>query len=355
MKRQMTIHGWIGFAGLGLFLCAGCSYRPVGAFQATHVPERPDYANPLCWAALPSMLDSADVVPDSTLENRQDIARADVFYLYPTTYTGKRGQKSWNADVYDQKLNERTDKTAIRNQASVFNGACRVYAPRYRQAHLESFYTKRRKEDARKALALAYQDVRVAFVYYLSHYNAGRPFIIAGHSQGTLHAVQLLQEFYERKNILPDLIAAYLVGMPIDTGTFSRLQQCLEPDDVDCFCTWRTVHEKYKPGPLYPSGEGYLVTNPLTWSADNLADSREDHHGAVLLKFYDGLIPGLIDATAEDGLLRISKPKIPGVPILFTRNYHVADYNLFYADIRHNVDDRVNAYFSDEARVIRPK
>ena len=33
---------------------------------------------------------------------------------------------------------------------------------------------------------------KAAFQYYLEHYNNGRPFIIASHSQGTYHAKRLI-------------------------------------------------------------------------------------------------------------------------------------------------------------------
>jgi hypothetical protein len=318
----------------------------MGAFQADHVPPKPDYSKAASWAALPSVSDSADVVPDKAMENRQETAQADVFFLYPTTYTGKKGQRSWNANVYDEALNVRTDRSAIRNQASVFNGSCKVYAPRYRQAHLHSFYTKRRMEDAGEALKLAYQDVHAAFQYYLKHYNQGRPLILAGHSQGTLHAAHLLQEYYDQVNEMPPLIVAYLVGMPVDTGEFLNIEPCTRPDDIGCFCTWRTVHEKYKPGLLYPCGDAYCVTNPVTWTTDKPTKLRKEHQGAVLMHFYEGVTPGLIDVRTDEGLLRISRPKIPGVPIMFSRNYHIADYNLFYADIRQNVAVRVQAYLN---------
>jgi hypothetical protein len=329
-----------------LVLC-GCSRRPVGAFQADLVPASPDYSKEGSWAALPTVFDSADLVPDQSMQDRQDMAKVDVFFLYPTTYTGKKGQRDWNGDVYDAGLNLRTDRGAIRNQASVFNGSCRVYAPRYRQAHLRSFYTKRRKEDASAALNLAYKDVDAAFAYYLKHHNQGRPLIIAGHSQGTLHAAHLLQKYYDDEDRdLPPLIVAYLVGMPVDNNTFKTLEPCAYPDDTGCFCSWRTVHEKYRPGPLYPCGDTYCVTNPVTWTVDKPSGSREVHQGAVLTHFYDGITAELVDVRTDEGLLRVSRPKIPGVPILFSRNYHIADYNLFYSDIRQNVASRVEAYFS---------
>jgi hypothetical protein len=327
-------------------LVVSCAVRPAGAFQSSDVPRPPDYSDPAVWAALPFRKDSADVVPDSIFRDRQEEARVDVFFLYPTTYTGRRGDRGWNGDVFDANLNVRTDRTAIRHQASVFNGSCKVYAPRYRQAHLQCFLTRRHKEDGTRALALAYQDVRTAFQYYLEHYNNGRPLIIAAHSQGSLHASHLIREFYEDQHQMPPLIAAYLVGMPVEKDFFGGLSPCSAPDEIRCFCSWRTVHRKYRPNRLYPVGDKYTVTNPMRWDSRQEVAPKSSHLGAVFRKFYKGIYPGLVEAWVENGLLRVTRPKIPGVPILPTRNYHVADYNLFYANIRQNVADRIAAYFS---------
>ena len=104
----------------------------------------------------------------------------------------------WNADIDDVALNKKTDNTTILYQASVFNEDCRVFAPRYRQANFNAFFTNN-KVVTDKAFELAYEDIKTAFEYYLEHYNQGRPIIIASHSQGTLHAGRLLKEYFEGK------------------------------------------------------------------------------------------------------------------------------------------------------------
>ena len=87
----------------------------------------------------------------------------------------RRCEKNWNASIEDRKLNDKTDGSTILYQASIFNGAGKVYAPRYRQAHLHAYFTNKRKGEAQKAFELAYADVKAAFEYYLQHYNQGRP------------------------------------------------------------------------------------------------------------------------------------------------------------------------------------
>ena len=65
----------------------------------------------------------------------------------------------------DSRANDLTDSWVMRDQASVFNECCRVFAPRYRQATLYSFQDN--SGSGEKALDLAYEDVRTAFLYIL--------------------------------------------------------------------------------------------------------------------------------------------------------------------------------------------
>ena len=131
------------------------------------------------------------MIPSSEQGATVDDKIADVFFVHPTTYTGKPINDYWNAPVEDLKLNNQTDKSTIQYQASIFNEAGRIYAPRYRQAHLNVFYTDN-KQLSKKVLDQAYSDVKNAFLHYLKFHNEGRPFIIASHSQGTVHCTRLI-------------------------------------------------------------------------------------------------------------------------------------------------------------------
>ena len=98
----------------------------------------PDYSSPDYWAASPFKQDPSDEVPDDLQPSSKD-SLADVFFIYPTSYTDLKKPDGWNADIDDAKINEKTDKKSILYQASVFNKYCRVFAPRYRQANLYAF------------------------------------------------------------------------------------------------------------------------------------------------------------------------------------------------------------------------
>ena len=161
-----------------------------------------DYGNVNMWAAHPWKKDNADSV-SNILKNESRDSMVDVFFIHPTTYTDKI-YIDWNASISNEELNKKTDESTILYQASVFNASCRIFAPRYRQAHIKAFYIK--DEESKKYFDTAYNDIRKAFVYYLENFNHGRPIIIASHSQGTLHAGRLLKEFFENKNLMNQLV-----------------------------------------------------------------------------------------------------------------------------------------------------
>ena len=182
-----------------------------------------DYAKQENWAALPTMQDNADWTPKG-LQNLQDSAKADVFFIHPTTdVTGFKG----NAAIDDKSINRQTDNFPIKYQASVFNESCKVYAPRYRQAALNNFFSKN-SERSQEAFDIAYKDVKAAFEYYLKNYNNGRPIIIAGHSQGSKHAQRLLREFFDgqplQKQLMKLIQEAHINLLPTFQNTGIKLK-----------------------------------------------------------------------------------------------------------------------------------
>ena len=325
-----------------LLLTSCASLIPTTAFIEPIDILQPDYSNPDNWAALPEKEDMADLTPEAYLADEQSTAEVDVFYLYPTTYVGSKGEDQWNASLSDKTLNEKTDKGAVLHQASIFNGAGRVYAPRYRQAHYHAFFTED-TASASKAFKLAYDDVKRAFDYYLEHYNNGRPIIIVGHSQGTVHAKKLLTDYFDTTALRSQLVVAYLVGMPIPYSSFKNISVCETPDQTGCFCSWQSWQKGYYPR-KHHSENNFAVTNPLIWTTGTDYADKSLNEGTVLKKFHKGLKKHITDAQVHQGILWINKPKFFGSFFIRFKNYHVADFNLFYASVRINAMHRVATF-----------
>lgn len=333
-----------------LYGCAGSNPAVESSYYAAPSANKvPDYGNLYYWAAHPFKKDPSDstpaiysgFVPDSSV---------DVFFIYPTTYTTDTivnsslldtdtEKKRWNANVNDAALNAKTDYSTILKQASAFN-KYRVFSPRYRQAHIKSFFIADSLSEP--FFSTAYTDVKTAFQYYLDHYNQGRPFIIASHSQGTVHAAHLIKEMIENTPLEQKMIAAYLIGMPIRVNYFASCVPCATSSQTDCFVSWRTFKKGYIPASVANEKLKVFVINPLTWTMDTLPAPKSLNKGAILFKF-NKPTKG-VSAQIKGNILWASKPHFFGSIFFKRKNYHIGDINLFWKNIRDNVDERVASY-----------
>ena len=311
----------------------------------TQTGGSPDYSQASSWGALPEKIDLTDETPKGLAVNgsipNESLSKVDVFFLHPTTYTDNKKVTYWNGNLADEKLRLKTENSTLKFQASIFNKAGNVYAPFYRQAHLSAYFSNE-KEKAKAAFELAYQDIRQAFMYYLQHYNKDNPIIIASHSQGTNHAERLMKEFFDGKPLAQKLVAAYLIGMPIKQNAFQQIVPCENANQTGCFVSWRTWEEKS--APTSKSGdEDIVVVNPLSWSRSKEVAPKELNKGAVLLNF-DKVLPAICNATIKGAYLEVSHPKFPLSFLYRNKNYHIADFNLFYSNVQENTISRVTSY-----------
>lgn len=331
-------------------ILSGC-FKPPQTFvdDASYhiiVPDgKPDYSDLRFWAAHPYKHDPSDSLPQELIANYRADSTVDVFFVHPTTYTSNQRSNGWNASLEDVALNSKTDYSSILFQASIFNQAGRVFAPRYRQAHLSAYFPKNREDslEASKAFELAYGDVKAAFEYYLAHYNSGRPIVIASHSQGSTHTKRLLKEFFENKPLQKQLVAAYIIGMVVEQNYFTSIPPCEHPSQTGCICSWRTFKNNFTPEFVELEKTNAIVTNPLTWDVSKPKANRDLNKGGVLLNF-NKTIKKVADATVTDKILWTGKPHFFGNLFYTTKNYHVADLNLFYLSIRENVQTRIGAF-----------
>lgn len=295
-------------------------------------------------------------------EDRADLPRVPVFYVLPTTYVAR---DRWNAEMRDPSVRGRQELFAA-SQASVFNDVGEVWAPLYRQAVLGAFLTT--SEEARMAIRFAYRDVEAAFDYFLEQIGPDQPFIIAGHSQGSLHLQTLL---FERINGTPTadrIVAAYLIGWPISVEAdlpALPLPGCVKADDAGCIYSYISFAEPADPRQvenLYEDSTGLtqdprrgtdmLCINPLTGRRGGEAPASANSGSLIPNEETDGatLERERIPANCGDrGILMIGDPPVGyDSYVLPGNNYHVFDYMLFWANLRADVERRTRAYF--EAR-----
>jgi hypothetical protein len=289
-----------------------------------------DYSNQASWRRLGNWTGSIDPTP---------IAPVDVFFLYPTTFfappyhsdhTGLTDPwnwpKSWNQTLL-QAQEDPGIEAQVYSKAGVFfdeAGKTNLYVPFYRQAAgnyvLPALLYKQNasnKDGAFYALYhVAYLDVSNAFEYYLAHYNKDskgkpRPFILAGHSQGSNLLLMLLRDKFADEYVLKDqngntitdgttlrkqLIAAYAIGWSVTSVSEdppyldmvhlkkNKLSICNKDTQTGCIVTYNTQQDagdfsQAKPYPNPPFSPPTGVTqrnsysvNPLTWVANGPPD-----------------------------------------------------------------------------------
>lgn len=329
-----------------LFAC----FQPLAAQDA---PPAPDYGQPQSWAssaasALPPGATPSGIAP-----------QADVFYVHPTTL---RSATLLNHDIADADANRWVDESVVARQASAFSGCCRVFAPRYRAATFKAFSSKEMQE---AAFALAYTDIERAFDWYLTHENRGRPFIIAGHSQGAFHIATLLEKRIQNTPLSKQMVAAYVIGINLADGEFGRrftgVKPCARPKDTGCILQWNailagsdvgkaaafsqsTFVAKYGDVP----GKQTLCINPLTFDMRKPAASARRSLGAVPGDPGFGalrpLLGGKVSARCEKGLLVVQADPALDLKPLPGGSMHFHDVGLFYADIRADAIRRVKAF-----------
>jgi hypothetical protein len=329
-------------------LASSCSnsYQKLAAnYHISKTPSGPNYSDLAYWAAHPAKHDPADSVPAPLQASYKPDTTIDVFFIHPTTYLGTEKPFGLNADISDAFLAAKTDFSPVLYQGSLFNEAGRVYAPRYRQTHISAYFpiTPSDTTLAIAAFELAYQDVKAAFEYYLANENKGRPIVIASHSQGTTHGIRLVKEFFDGKLLQKQLVAAYLVGIPVNPQIYSSIKACDTPKQTGCICSWRTYKEGYTPPFIQKEKFEVIVTNPLTFNKSIPNASWDANKGGVLTNF-NKIAKGVAEAKLTDKVLWTAKPKIFGSFLVKNPNYHIGDYNLYYVNVRENVMERIKAF-----------
>lgn len=331
---------------------------PKGHFEPAKAGSAPDYREASNWIARPGLPNNpSDWLPGGWPESH--VQEAAVFYIHPTTYLDR---DRWNAPLDSGGATEDRSRLFVQSQASAFNGAGFIWAPRYRQAAYGAFLL--RSEDAQMALHLAYSDVSRAFDEFLREVPESTPIILAGHSQGALHLMRLIEE---RKDTLKGrLAAAYVVGWPISTTTdlpVLGFPACRAPEQTGCILSWMSFSEPANPGLILgewsktrsPSGgerrrRDILCVNPLTGAADGSAPSAANPGTLVPSENFKSAVleAGRVGARCEKGLL-ILDGNVPalGTYVLPGNNYHVYDYALFWGAISRDAFTRTVHWLRD--------
>lgn len=393
------------FCCLGLATMAGCSGTNEISIAETATPSITNYAFKTNWQTLPETASQP----------------VDVFFVYPSTYfpnpasNGSTYAAGWNQTI-EQAIADPGITNQVASKASVFYKAgINLYAPYYRQSAginvLQALLwgsTPANIPAATTAMEIAYSDVSDAFTYFLNHYNKdasgkSRPFILAGHSQGSNLLLMLLERRFGDAALRKQLVAAYIIGWSItaedmqNNSALSLLNICSSSDQTGCIITYNTQELAgdwtQAVDSTHPTGVGIVKpnaysVNPLTWVATSpngseaTAAPASANLGAVFYKFQlpanpqlvppagqsavnwanqliggvtvDAVkIPNYTGAQNNQGALVINPSQLPAPGTFDSLNlpyslrpgwYHNYDYAFFFFNLEGNVITRINAY-----------
>jgi len=419
----------------------------LGAFNVESAGPAPEFTQLEGWIAHPQRAAGTRAVEDANhlactgsglppVEHRP----CDLFYVVDSCYGtvecaafhGHGAAPQWNLPLNAEGLAQQQLSAKVVEQmemrvaaaASCFNRTCRVYAPKYRQVHIGAFMHLRalakltdepearsgpaKPHEAGQALDLAYGDLRRAFLHFVNDpETADRPFIVAGHSQGVMYLVRLLQEEIEsHPKRRARFVHAYLGGFSVPLDLFSHSLREIRPSvSAADFCSvssWRTAavgHPSlmFLRVAAFYAGQGWRLTecrdmltnNPITWSQGpekfaskpaafrgalwplptNLQDPRTDEGGlvpsGVCLRFghrsmrsrdtFGAEVPALVEIDCGAVVARVDGQNVLRVPhfpkdSLFGSAerdfllYHDLDFALFHNNLQKNVALRVQAW-----------
>ena len=239
-------------------------------------------------------------------------------------------------------------------EKGIYDAESRFFAPYYRQAGLSVYELP--AEEREPYLALAYEDVRAAFDYYLEHYNEGRPIIVAGFSQGADMCLRLLKDRFADEEVNRLLVACYTIGWSIteeEIAEYPHLRFATGEDDTGVIISFNSEAESVTDSILIPEGTRTLAINPLNWRTDSIPAGKEANLGACFTNYSGDIVSEIPQLTGAyivpvRGALKVTdvtpEEYPPGLSIFPEGVYHLYDYQFFYRNLQQNVAVRLDAY-----------
>ena len=290
----------------------------------------------------------------------------DVIYLYPSSCNDK---KAGMICTVDNKSMIRTARRNFAQQATVFKPVANLYAPFWRQVNAMKLNEMSFEEVDRAEWAEPRTDVYAALDYYFKNLNQGRPYFLAGHSQGSRLCYIVLSEYMkEHPDYYSNMIAAYCLGDSL-TKTYleenPHVKAAQTADDLGVVISWNTEGPANKGKASLVVSPGAVAINPLNWRTDDTpADASLNLGSYKPYLFLPRLRKLAVKADAvidtERGTVIVTEPRlskcvitaIPGLKkmeaVFGPASYHGCDYSFFYKNIRKNARIRKKAWMAKE-------
>lgn len=310
----------------------------LAAFCSLASAQEPDYVDTGSWAYW------------RVGENKP----ADLFIVCPTVDLGTGGNKNMSLADNEAKKNF---YGALNMERGIYEQHCRMYAPYYRQAVLADYDLP--ANEAEPYFNLAYKDVRAAFVYYMQHENNGRPFVLAGFSQGAEMCLRLLKEFGNEDFVKNNMVACYAIGWrftPQEAAEYPYIQPAKCVDDLGKVIIFNSEAPEVTSSLMVPHGEKSFCINPLNWRTDGTMADKALNSGACFTDYSGAVVrevPKLTGCYIDSvrGTLKVTdvdkKEFVPGLPLFNEGVYHIYDYQFFYLNLQQNVNLRIKTFMEE--------
>ena len=214
------------------------------------------------FTLLLALLTGCSVARKAEWYKSETSATVDVFYICAAEVLSA-GDGLYTAQLTNE------DKKALNMEMAfaqnLFGPEFNFYSPYYHQFTLEAAGLAKADFDTvwKDVASELVQD----FKYYLKHFNQGRPFILAGFSEGGMGVVELLKamddEAYSR------MVAAYAIGYRLSSEDLSH-PHILAAQDAGSRGVTISFNSVASPDAVWPlvSEEAATCINPLNWTTD---------------------------------------------------------------------------------------
>jgi len=298
---------------LAVMACVSTASVPSAPTEGRQVlPQAPDYGDSTQWFI------------------RWREAPADLFYII-STETGDyllNGDSCHHANTYDKGSCPGMAKE-MRAVDSLFSGNLNYFSPYYRQATIQSWTSE---SLALSRLAVPLGDTERSWHHYLRHFNQGRPFILAGFSQGAHAMLDIMRKMPD--SVYQRMVAAYVIGYKVsqqDVDTCSTIKPAQEATDLGVTICYNSVRSPECTVPIVTDGN-VLCINPVNWRTDTVAATFGN---GLTVRCHPESHLLLVDGYQQRRLLPV---------IGKDGNYHDRELKFYYPYIRQNMADRVEAY-----------
>ncbi len=298
--------------------------------------EKVDYSDPENWMELPENSDKP----------------VDVIYLYPTVYGTVETAVDDIADIDDVSMRILAIYTAV-SQAGVFEESCNVYIPYYRQFTVDRLLDM--IENSPESLYYcASQDIYQMLDYYFEHLNEGRPFILAGHSQGSVWLTVILEDYMkEHPEYLQNMVAAYAIGYSVTEEYLAQnphLKFAEGKDDTGVIISYNTEGAGNRSQYNCVVKEGAVAINPVNWKRDDTYASAAENKGSlnsdgeIIYNYADARVDTERGVVICDSVELSPETQEALKEYFGTESFHLQDYSLYFMNLQQNVADRIKSF-----------